>query len=149
MEQPVWYRLLYYWCYEKVPVGSGLTIPFLVGAELFANEQQRKLSIPELISEFRFHKSNKVISIRYCLNIGEYIVSLDEMCENEKSHFLHFGNFYIVEEKLATLNDYQNILDVLENRYLDMISHGKFSKDYGKWKSFSDTDVHTINRVLY
>lgn len=111
MKSSAWYKVLNYWCNIKTPLGSGLTIPYLIGIE---REYGRGLDfgIPELLTEFNsLEEDDFVISIRKCQNINMDVCCLDKLKDEEKAYYKRFESLYLVV-----------------GRYDDFISFKKFQK---------------------
>nr|WP_042296372.1 hypothetical protein [Nonlabens ulvanivorans] len=91
MEDYLWYKVLYFWCYTKQPIGSGLTIPFLIGVEKeFGRGEDYK--IDDLLSEFHSIEGGDFsITIRNCQNINMDVCCLDKLIEQEKTCYQNFA----------------------------------------------------------
>ena len=140
---PLWYCLLYYWCYKKVPICSGLTLPFLVGAENESGIRQDQFTISELLTEFKELSNGYTVSLRRCSMINEIVCSLDDN-NFEQAHYLAFQSLTIEDTSLSQINEFQLIAKQLEEDYSGRINDGNFSKHLGHWQSFTQEDKQTI-----
>jgi hypothetical protein len=144
---PFWYSLLFYWCFTKVPIGSGLTIPFLIGAETINGNRHNPITINQLLNEFQRLPVGYSISIRRCSMIGELVCSLDHG-DSENEHYPSFGSLVITDFTLAPTKDYATILIKLHDLYSSNINSECFSKHHGKWQHFTDEDYEIITNGL-
>ena len=141
----LWFRLLFYWCYEKTPIGSGLTIPYLIGSEKHINNET--ISIEELLIEFSKNETNYFVSIELCANINEYVIKLNDTEDLiQLKHYPRFGNFFIQDEKLGKLVNINKISNYLQNIYYVNIKDDKFSKIDGEFIKFTIDDLEMINQ---
>jgi hypothetical protein len=140
----LWFRLLFYWCYEKTPIGSGLTIPYFIGT--FKHLYNETISTEELLMEFSKNETNYFVCIEFCANINEYVIKLNDKEDLiQLKHYPRFGNFFILDEKLGKFQNINKISNYLENIYSVYIKDEKFSKIDGKFVKFTINDFEIIN----
>lgn len=139
-----WYRILDYWCNRKTPLGSGLTIPYLIG---IIYQIDCELITTNDFLELILTKEDKIFSIRKCDVIGEYVLQLND--ENDLaslSYYTKFKNIYLTEQNLITKeNKFEKHLD---KKYTGLISRKTFSKNDGNWNKFNDDEIKWIKNVL-
>lgn len=148
MNDKIWCKLLYYWSYRKVPVGSGLTIPFLIGAINDYSDPIDVCTIRKLILDFADIKLNNYhVSIRFCTTIGTLVCCLEKLNKEELIGAKKIGNLYLMEDSLNYVN-INEIVEYLENKFNDYITNATYSINNGKWNKFSKTDKETIEMAL-
>ena len=148
MNDKIWYKLLYYWSYSKKPIGSGLTIPFLIGAINDYSDPIDVCSIRKLIQDFAdINLNNYQVSIRFCTTIGTLVCCLENLIEEELIGAKKIGNLYLMADSLnyVSINE---LVEYLENKFNDYITNANYSISNGKWNKFSKTDKETIEKVL-
>ena len=144
----LWYKILYYWGFLKKPLGSGLSIPFLVGAEIQYGINSN-FSTDDLLLQFSKMNSKYAISIRYCDTIGELVCCLEEFAEEEtKSHQKRFGNLVLIADYFNQTKTLDHVLLLVEKDFMPLIKKEKYSVSYGKWSSFSQNDVSMITNLI-
>ena len=139
-----WFVILDYWCNKKTPLGSGLTIPFLIGV---INLADGKLINTSDFFKLLFDKKDEIFSIRKCNDIGEYIVQLNDKNDLPSlKYYNKFKNIYSTEKELLTENGEFQIK--LEKIYSELIENKTFSKNNGNWNKLNDNDIKWIKNVL-
>jgi len=150
MKGSLWFRLLHYWSYKRIPIGSGLTIPFLVGAERMFLDHANPFSIRNLIEEFvNSYEVGYDISIRQCNNIGTLVCCLEELEEDEKMYAENIGNLFLFANELIELTTINTLSEYLEKRFNGFINNNEYSSMAGKWMVFSQDDINTIKKALH
>lgn len=128
------HKLLNYWCNEKVPNGSGLTIPFLIGAKKYLG--QSSINILSLFQEFISNDFKNYYSLEMCDLINEYVIKWnDERDLISLKPYTNFGKLYIIDERLGQQNINQ-LSDYFEALYMEKLSFELYSKEHGLWKMF-------------
>ena len=149
MKKSSWFKLLYYWSYLRVPNGSGLTIPFLIGAERKSSNHNDHFSIRNLIDELvHSHEIRYEISIRQCNTIGTLVCSLDELVDDEKSDAMNIGNLYLFANELSELSTVEALSEYLAINFDEFIEKDQYSIERGKWTHFSIDDMIIIQKAL-
>ncbi|MBU2973110.1 hypothetical protein [Zobellia sp. B3R18] len=144
----LWFSLLDYWGFKKEPQGSGLSIPFLVGAELQFGDNC-EFSIENLLSEFIDIVSEYVIAIRFCDTIGELVCCLEKHTVQEKNYYrTRFGNLVLISDYFDEVKTPNQASLLLHKKYIQEIEHGKYSLESGYWRPFSQEDICMIKNVL-
>lgn len=142
MQKRNWFRYLDFWCNQKVPIGSGLSIPFLIGIELISNKDY---DIETFLFELKKTKINQqVICLRYCPNINEIVCCLDTMENSEKKFYNNFDNLYYSITEFNDTNDFKIFKSMLIEKYKEIIENQLFSKENGNWISFSEKKIEEI-----
>lgn len=138
------FKLLHYWCYKKIPNGSGLTIPFLIGSEKYLNNTI--ISIKELLIGFSENETNYFTSIEFCGNINEYVIKLYTVEDLiYLKNYPNFGKLYIQDDILVNFNNLDEISLYFEQEYSKNIKKEEYSKMFGKWVKFISDDTKMIN----
>ncbi|CAA0183006.1 hypothetical protein [Tenacibaculum maritimum] len=147
MRYKFWYKLLYYWCFEKIPLGSGLTVPFLIGFEREYGTNVN-FSTDDLLKEFKNLDNGYIISIRYCDNIGAYVCCLDEKYfVSESKYFRSFGSLFFNKADYSEKADFDDILKDFRDRYMGIISDKGYSYNEGGWTKFNKDDLNVFNKM--
>jgi len=142
----LWYNLLYFWGYLKQPLGSGLSIPFLIGAEIKFGVNSNYCT-DDLLSAFKKMDCEYVIAIRDCHNIGELVCCLEEHTVEESKYFRkRFGSLVLISEYFNEVNSFSQLLQLIEEDYMPLINQGKYSVSAGKWEAFSKEDISIIEK---
>ncbi len=148
MNNILWYRLLYFWSYKKIPIGSGLTIPFLFGAEKTFGGREECFNLIMLIEEFiEFDLERFNLTFRKCGNIGTLVCSLEELTDIEKRFSRKFGNLYIFSDRLKNIHTTELLIKYLSSQFSKFIDFEYYSIDSGKWSKFSTMEVEMIKSV--
>lgn len=146
IQEREWFKYLDYWCNRKVPIGSGLSIPFLIGIELMTNEDY---DIKKFLSEIKNIKiDHQVICLRYCKYINEIVCCLDCMSENELKYYNNFDNIYFSLTDFNNIKDYQKFENEFIEKYSDIIKNKYFSKENGNWIPFTANVINEIKMQL-
>jgi len=140
-----WFKALNHWCYQKTPIGSGLTIPFLVGVEKrLGRGENFKTSI--LLDEFT-NLNDYVITIRYCDYIGMDVCELDEINEYEQSSYKNYGSLFLAVSDYDEINNLSDLKKVIAEEYSDHIKNYKFSLNDGVWSDFTEGDLKWLTEL--
>ena len=142
-DHPSWYKLIHYWCTKRKPKGYGLTLPFLVGAT--------KLStIEELITEISNIETSESIILRFCGDLEEYVLSLDDSSYPLTNHLSGQNNLLYDDEKIESFKTFTEVIEFLNNKYSETINGELFSKNMqtNEWKTFSSEDIDFISKAL-
>lgn len=142
-----WFNLLYFWGYLKQPLGSGLSIPFLVGAELQFGANDN-FSTDDLILAFIEMDSEYVIAIRDCNDIGELVCCLEEHTSEESKYYKkRFGSLVLISPYFNEIKSLDQLLWQIDKDYMPLIEQRKFSISKGNWNAFSKKDVAMIENI--
>lgn len=138
MQSKEWYNLLDYWCNKKSPRGFGLTIPFLIGAT-------KAKGTRELLMDIDRTETEKLVVLRFCSDIWEYVLSLPNAPKSFLQNYKRFDQLAIHCDYLDKLNSIEELVDHFE-RYNEVISNKKFSwnKDCRDWEPFSEQQKQMI-----
>ncbi len=144
-----------FWCKllsEKQKKGTGLTLPFLIGAQEVLNSE-KKLNIKELIDEMV--NADIPVIIKHCHQTKEYIFTLNkELGLGYHKYEMDFGNLKIIADNnfLTSINEYEHIIDTLESCYLKTIQKKEFSRfiNFEKegWRKFDKDDLDFIKSAV-
>jgi hypothetical protein len=144
MSDSKWYNFLYYWSFNRTEIGSGLTLPFLIGVEFLENKELPKSTL-QLLNEIDNNDLNILFSIHYCPNIGEYILQLNEQQDIQSlAYYKKYNSLFIGD---SVLNKKQGIFEIsqfLDKKYMKYILNLEFSKDSGDWRKFNNNELQMI-----
>lgn len=132
---------------------NGLTIPFLLGSNTVLNPHEKLLSTSDLLLEISNHSSK--FTILYCGGIREYVLGkLDYETEKllskyKKGIYREFNNLIIVDNSFETLNEFDEIVSLLSNKYDPLIQSGYFSKNNDEWGNYSKIEKQRILEVTH
>ena len=73
--QSLWFQVLTYFD-KKGYFSSGLTIPFLLGANSIINLEGERLTVEEFFEEILDESLPQKITLQRCGNIGEYVIGI-------------------------------------------------------------------------
>jgi hypothetical protein len=144
MEQKYWHRLLTHF-YDKNYFTNGLTLPYIIGSQTITEPNNQTQTIKDFFEEVK--NENIYLSVLKCGGIGKLVFSL-----SNKSDFEIYGGFEnIVDidglfEKCNNIHDFSNYL---QEKYGDIISKEKFSRNHlGKWERFTtDIDLSRLSEL--
>jgi hypothetical protein len=143
----MWYEILYHWCYDRIPEGSGLTVPFLVGFEREYGENPN-YSTDDLLNEFKNLDNGYNISIRFCDNIGAYVCCLDEKyLEGERQYYKSFDSLFFNKNEYSTEAVFDDILTDFRDGYMDIINDKGYSYHEGEWTNFTNDDISLFDEL--
>lgn len=142
-EVPLWYKLIVYWCRQRVPKGYGLTIPFIIGT--FGDK-----TISELFTEIKDSKLDEKVILRMCYDLNEYVLSIDDI--NNPIATLLDGEKALLynDEKIESFTSFNEIIAFLESKYSQVIAEKTYSKNVrtGEWEKYTPSDIDTINKFI-
>ncbi|MFI1770220.1 hypothetical protein [Thalassobellus citreus] len=137
----IWKKLINYWCNKKGRYG--LTIPFLIGAERLS----RELTIESLLIEIKESDSKYLISS--CGDLDEYVIGIHKPEYAYINSLKNFESLIINDNKLEKVKTIDELIEIMENEYLEITENGLYSKNYdsGEWTSFNDSDMELIENI--
>lgn len=148
MEDKFWYKLLK----EKSKIGTGLSIPFLIGSQKIL-KYKNIISIKELIDEM-VHSENEIV-IKYCFQAKEYICTINKnLAIGYYKSVIKLNNLTIIADNsfLDGVNEYEYIIETFELYYSSNIKKEKYSRivnnEIEKWKSFEEKEINFINSSI-
>lgn len=151
MSTPYWFKLLDEWV--NTQENSGLSIPFLVGAEkvIFDDTKFDSDSIKKLFNSIITNaQQDYSVTLKYCNTISAYILGL-EIRSSIKENFFEDENgtsvLVILNNTFAKNSSLVEIVEFLEGEYLEHILSGKYSRQntaFGDWGAFSASDLKFI-----
>ncbi|WP_405382320.1 hypothetical protein [Maribacter sp. LLG6340-A2] len=147
MEKSLWFKILYYWCFKKNPIGSGLTIPFLIGVEKEFGRGQN-FETNDLLNEFYLIQVIYSITIRNCQNINMIVCCLDILNNQEKEYYKNFGSIYLEVNDYNDLKTFEDFKLKVKSEYIDYIQQNNYSINNGIWGGFTDIDLKTIEKIM-
>lgn len=146
MEDTAWFKVLYYWCYEKTPVGSGLTIPFLIGVERNFG-RGKGFDASDLIYEFASLSSEHSIIIEDCNDIGNEVCRLEILEIQEKEYYRKsFGSLYLPSAEYKDIQSLDELRIMFSRDY--QINDKEYSINRGQWGDFNSEDLEIIENSL-
>lgn len=147
-------QVSYIWCkliqfFERNNyIHNGLTLPYLIGAiDLL---EGRTLSLKQLISELIDTQGDKRSTIMLCDHIGEYVIGiLDSESEMyykkfKTNSFKIFENLIVLDSSLSNCKTVINLVNIMEQRYNQIINSKNYSKVHGQWTKFIEDDLNNI-----
>jgi len=144
MSDSKWYNFLYYWSFKRTEIGSGLTLPFLIGIDFLENKKLPQSTL-QLLNEIDNNDLKKLFSIHYCVNIGEYILQLNEQQDIQSlAYYKKYNSLYIGDSILKKKNGIFEISQFFDKKYMKYILNLEFSKDSGNWRIFNDDEIQMI-----
>ena len=147
MNDSAWYRALNFWCNIKTPLGSGLTIPFLIGVEKKYGRGD-DFGIYALLEEFTSLENDFFVSIRFCDYIGMDVCSLDILDNQEERNYKNFGSLILIVDDYNHIHKIENLKELIKNEYSTYIENNNFSLNQGTWSDFSSNDLVWLNKVI-
>ncbi|WP_452230024.1 hypothetical protein [Lacinutrix sp. MEBiC02404] len=147
MEDFLWYKVLYYWCFTKNPIGSGLTIPFLIGVEKKFGRGE-DYEIDDLLTEFHSIEGDFSITISNCQNINIDVCCLDILNEQEKGYYQNFGSIYLEVNHYKESKTFNDFKLIVISEYIYFIEQNNYSVNNGLWSNFTDADLKLINNIM-
>lgn len=145
MGKSIWFNVLDFWCNKRVPIGSGLTIPFLIGSDFLINGELKSVSV--FLNELQ-SLDNEIFSIRNCNVIGEYVIQLNDSSDYSLNYFPKTKNLVITDENLIELYKSDKMIDFLTEKYSECLEKNLFSINYGKWEKINKTDLVMIKNCV-
>ena len=134
---------------NKSNIGTGLTIPFVIGV-LKKDNQSNQLTISELLFDIVNNAESEVM-LRFCNEIGEFILTISPNFILAKRYIKHlkFDQLLVVPEKnLKGLSELDHMIASLEIDYAKYINEGNFSKRGEDWYEFDENDENFIKNSL-
>lgn len=147
----MYYRqLLSFWCHTKGR--TGLTIPFIIGLNKKFNLNKSIFDTKSLLLAIYddVELESEPILVRYCSDMDEYILGLDEKVWPIKNHFKNIGTICLANEELENdINNINELVDFFDRRYSALIEKSQFSKvGRNKWSTFTHENECLINEFI-
>lgn len=139
---PLWYRLIHYWCRERIPKGYGLTLPFIIGA-------MNDSSISQLLSEIRNSSLEEKIILRKCDDLDEYVLALDEQAAPISLYLSGDKALLYNDSQIELLSSFQEVVGFMESIYNKHIAAKTYSKNIKtqSWEQYSSNDIEMIKAI--
>lgn len=149
-EKPYWLTLISYWVKNKNR--TGLTIPFIIGAQAYFEVNPVHRTVADLLTSIKNSNINETIVLNNCGNVSEFVLGIDNHpfslsgIEFENDNHKNSSLKATTSTKLLG-NDFNSICESLQKRYSQHINNGNYSKDNFEWKPFTDEDIKMINKA--
>jgi hypothetical protein len=141
------FKILHYWCFKKVPLGSGLTIPFLIGVD-YLNDRVIPDSTYNKLTELNNTNLTSLISIHFCSNIQEYVVQLNDNSDKPSlAYYKKIGQIHVTGESLEIYTSLTELSSFFDLLYMEHIRKTHFSKNFGKWTVFNEDEIRMIKQL--
>lgn len=140
---PFWLMLLQE--YLSNPLKSGLTLPFLFGAEneMRLDEIPFKIFLLSLIS----YKFESILTIQKCVRIGEYVIGIAEWEDYPDLKNVHLIQELIIHDSSWEEIEIEEWIIEMNEKYNEPIQKKDFSKNNGKWGKFDEFDKELMKRT--
>lgn len=145
-DKPNWLKILENYCFVKNK--TGVTLPFIVGSTVFSN-QFEEINISSLLYEIRNNEYNKVI-LKYCGTIKHFILSVSpDLLSGSQYNKKEFDNLIIIQTNgLSGVDDFEDIITVMNLDYAEKIKDKKFSIVHGNWEFYTPEEVEMIKEIF-
>lgn len=142
-DSPVWYKLIHYWCRQRVPKGYGLTIPFVIGS-------LEGMTISDLLHEIKESQLTDKIILRMCYDLEEYVLSVDDIDNPIASHLSGEKALLYYDKKIESLKSFEEVIAYLDSKYSERIASETYSKNLRTrdWETYTSVDKETIINAL-
>ena len=149
-KKPYWYQLISYWVKDKKR--TGLTIPFIIGAQQYFDSTSEPETVTELMELIKNSEIDETIILNNCPNVGEYVLGISKNAaylsgiefkneKNEKITLKATSSTKILGE------DFNSICKSLEKKYKKPINEKNYSKVDFNWSPFTDGDIDMIDEA--
>lgn len=151
MKNPYWYKLILFW--KKINKKTGLTIPFIIGAEMLVTPNQKLKNVTQLLGEIMNSSNENIIVLNFCNDINEYVLTLDDnpyrlIKQEFKSPITNKITLKMTPSTEILGTDFGSICESLEKRYSKQLQESTFSNTHFKWSPFSDGDKKMIEQAM-
>lgn len=145
-DKPNWLKILEHYCF--VEKKTGLTLPFIIGSSVFSNHFEEN-NISSLLYEIRNNEYNKVI-LKYCGTIKHFILSVSpDLLSGSQYNKKEFDNLIIIQTNgLSGVDDFEDIITVMNLDYAEKIKNKEFSIINNNWKFFTPKEEEMIKEIL-
>jgi hypothetical protein len=143
-----WLILLKKWRENK---RDGFSIPYILGSQNYLHNNSNYQNIEDLIIDIS--NGEDEIYITYCMDIDEIILGI-----RDKSKEKIAGNFMKIENQPSKLfktkfvedlgDDLETLIKTLNDKYLQDICDGKYSKNEGKLGGFYSNEIEFIKKCF-
>jgi hypothetical protein len=144
--KPNWLKILEHYCF--VENKTGLTLPFVIGSSVFANEPEEN-DISSLLYEIRNNEYKKVI-LKYCGTIKQFILSVSpDLLSGSQYNKREYDSLIIIQTNgLSGIDDFEDIITVLNLDYAEKIKNKEFSIVDNNWGFYSPKEEEMIKEIL-
>lgn len=151
-EQPYWFTLISYWVKDQN--NTGLTIPFVIGAQEYFEVNSGPKTVTDLITLVKNSNVDDTIILNNCPGVGEYVLAIEKgPYPMDGKGFKNESNGNIILKATISTRvlgkDFESICKSLEKKYGSHIQKGNYSKskvDF-EWQPFTDEDIKMINKA--
>jgi hypothetical protein len=144
--KPNWLKILEHYCF--VEKKTGLTLPFVIGSSVFANEPEEN-DISSLLYEIRNNEYKKVI-LKYCGTIKHFILSVSpDLLSGSEYNKKEYDNLIIIQTNgLSGIDDFEDIITVMNLDYAEKIKNREFSIVDNNWGFYSPKEEEMIKEIF-
>jgi hypothetical protein len=144
--KPNWLKILEHYCF--VEKKTGLTLPFVIGSSVFANEPEEN-DISSLLYEIRNNEYKKVI-LKYCGTIKHFILSVSpDLLSGSQYNKKEYDNLIIIQTNgLSGIDDFEDIITVMNLDYAEKIKNREFSIIDNNWGFYSPKEEEMIKEIF-
>jgi hypothetical protein len=144
--KPNWLKILEHYCF--VENKTGLTLPFVIGSNVFSNEFEEN-DISSLLYEIRNNKYKKVL-LKYCGTIKHFILSVSpDLLSGSQYNKKEFGNLIIIQTNgLSGIDDFEDIITVMNLDYAAKIKNKEFSIVNNNWGFYTPKEEEMIKEIF-
>ena len=155
MKEKYWFKVLKHFD-TKNYFRNGLTIPFLIGSITILSDDKILITVEEFLNQIENEEIPSPITILKCNYLGEYVVGLldgetnriiNYNKTNNRQLYKEFGSLIIVDNSFKEIDDFTEIKEILRNSYQKVIEAGSFSKEFGCWISYTETDLERLKEI--
>ncbi|MBW4362696.1 hypothetical protein [Flavobacterium taihuense] len=145
-DKPNWLKILEHYCF--VENKTGLTLPFVIGSNVFSNEFEEN-DISSLLYEIRNNEYKKVI-LKYCGTIKHFILSVSpDLLSGSQYNKKEYDNLIIIQTNgLSGIDDFEDIITVMNLDYAEKIKNREFSIVDNNWGFYSPKEEEMIKEIF-
>jgi hypothetical protein len=128
---------------KKKAIHSGLTIPYLLGSHRLLNPNVT-INILDFVGLICLDSK---LYLQKCVNIGDLVIGVIDI-ESEKQYantsVKRISKLYILDSSCKCIDTVEQLADYLYETYQSPIDEGRFSKENGSWRLFSESEIKFI-----
>lgn len=130
---------------------SGLTIPFILGAKQYFDENCQIDTVEKILLDIKYSNFNEVLELHFCPDIGEFVLSIAHKIYKRKgTEIKNSDNTTTLILTISTEilgKNFEEIISKLSSRYNKCLEKEKYSFSKRNWVKYTEMEENEINAL--